>query len=83
MYHKAQRWKTRPSEFLDIPEPYDAYCFDEAVDTWGQYVEGELDKITDKNSKRRDIKRRNRLGQLLDLDPSVRFRSFKEAGKGP
>lgn len=81
MYHKAQRWSTRPSQLLGIDNDYYAYCLDEVVDTFGQYVESELDKITDKNAKKRAQKQKNRLGQILQIDPQHRFRSFRDAGK--
>lgn len=36
---------------MGIEDPYAAYCFDEAVSEWGNYVRGEIDKVEGPNVK--------------------------------
>lgn len=48
----SQSLRSRPSELLlgsgqVANDPYTAYCLDEAVTIWGQYVEGQLDAARD------------------------------------
>jgi hypothetical protein len=56
---------TRPSEIADLENSYDAYCFDQAVATWGIFVQSELDKIEGKTSASIQRKRESKLRQLL------------------
>lgn len=56
---------------------YRAYCFDEAVGTWGNYIVGELEKCEGKNEKEVSRKRHNMLLKLLDAPAEQRFRSMK------
>jgi len=56
-----------------------AYCFDEAVGSWGTYLTNELEKIEGKNDKDISKKRKNRLLYLIDAPVEQRFRSFKKA----
>lgn len=34
----AQAYNCRPSQLIDVQDPYAAYCFDEAVYLWASYV---------------------------------------------
>lgn len=43
----SKTWRQRPSEFVAITDPWAAYCFDEAVFTWGQHVETEMSEAQD------------------------------------
>lgn len=36
----AKRWRTRPSELMDIDDPYVAYCLDEAC----AYIAEQMDR---------------------------------------
>jgi hypothetical protein len=59
---------------VGIEDSYRAYCFDEAIGTWGNYVSHEVEKIDGKDSKSVERKRHNKLLQLLDVAPEKRFR---------
>jgi hypothetical protein len=80
MFQQAKGWNCRPSQLADISDPYRAFCFDEAVSTWGNHVTNELEKIEGKNSKEVEKKRRNKLLQLLDAPAKQRFRSMRPRG---
>jgi hypothetical protein len=41
--------KTRPSELMGIVDTYRAYCFDEAVVTFGSFVSDKLSSVNGKN----------------------------------
>lgn len=79
MYQDAKLWNCRPSDLAGIEEDYYAYCFDEAVATWGNYIVSELEKIKGKKEKDVERKRHNRFLQLIEAPDSVRFRSLKQA----
>lgn len=81
LYQNSKLWSQRPSAMVDITDPYTAYCFDEAVATWGTYVSNELERVEGKNAKDTERKRHNKLLQLLDAPASQRFRSLR-ASKG-
>lgn len=71
----SKQWQTRPSSFLDFPDSYQAYCFDEAVTIWGSFVESELDKEENENSTMLQRQRLARLNQLLGMKEAPgRFR---------
>lgn len=78
MFQNAQLWSTRPSDLAGIDDPYLAFCFDDAVATWGNYVTQELEKIKGKKEKDVERKRHNRFLQLMDAPDSVRFRSMRK-----
>jgi hypothetical protein len=82
LYQKSKLWSTRPCALLGIDDPYVSYCVDEAVGSWGMYVENELDKIEGKNGKDTARKQHNKLLQLLDAPSDQRFRSLR-ASRGP
>jgi hypothetical protein len=83
MYQSAQLWKCRPSDLADIDDGYVAYCFDEAVSTWGNYITKELEKIKGKKEKDVERKRHNRFLQLIDAPDAVRFRSMRKSNSTP
>lgn len=65
----ARTYRCRPSQLIDIGDPYAAYCFDEACYAWGAHVETELAKASSgaKNEKEAAAKR-SRQYQLLMTD---------------
>lgn len=73
----AQGLHCRPSEILRIEEWYPAYCFDEAVWSFGAGVEADIESITNKNPKTQETKRRQRLLFLLDAPVEERFRKMR------
>ena len=81
IYQQAKTWGCRPSDLLNIENDYYAYCFDEAVATWGSYVTSELEKVEGKNDKEVSNKRHRRLLQLLQAPDQVRFRSLRNPTK--
>ena len=66
---------------MGIDQEYIAYCFDEAVSTWGDFIVSELDKVEGKTDKEVSRKRHNRLLKLLDAPDEQRFRQVKRAPK--
>lgn len=81
LFNTAKMWSKRPSELLAIEDNYVAYCFDEAVATWGTYIVNELDKITGKTDKEINRKRYNKLLQLLQAPDSMRFKTIRKPTK--
>lgn len=79
-FQSAKHWNVRPSQLYDIEGSYYAFCFDEAVMTWGNFVTSELEKIEGNNTKTVEKKRHNKLLQLLDAPAEQRFRSMKPSG---
>ena len=76
LYNRAKLFSCRPSQLLDIQNSYHAYCWDEAVAFWGDYINHELDSIDGKDAKKVEAKRYSKLLQLLDAPKEVRFKSF-------
>lgn len=68
-------WRTSPSEILGEKRgSYRAWCLDQAVQYFGNYIEVELDKVGQKsNAKQRKLEadRKRKLEQLLDPTPEV------------
>lgn len=75
LYNHAKTWGVRPSELLDLHDPYVAYCLDEAVATFGNGVVQELDSVEGKTSRDISRKRKAILGKLLQLPDEMRFRA--------
>lgn len=80
LYQHAKTWVVRPSELLSISNDYVAYCLDEAVFTFGTWVESELDSIEGEKAQDVNRKRRDRLYSILQMPDHVRFKSFKRPG---
>jgi len=76
LFNNAQLWHQRPSQLVDITDGYEAYCFDEAVAYFGHRIQEEVEKITDKNTKTQERKRKNKLLQLLGVPAEQRFRQI-------
>jgi hypothetical protein len=62
---------------MNIENDYHAYCFDEAVATWGNHVVSELESIEGKNAKETAKKQKAKLLALLDVPIEKRFRSMR------
>ena len=65
LHTTAKTWSTRPSSLLEIKDPYTAYCVDEAVAAWGNFIENELASVEGKTSEEVERKQIARLDQLL------------------
>lgn len=63
----------RPSELYDITDPFVAYCFDEAVATFGNFVKGELDKVEGQSKDAIEGAQAFLLKALLSDDESARY----------
>jgi ribonuclease HII len=66
---------------VNVVDPYEAYCLDQAVTTWGNYITSELEKIEGKDSKAVARKQRSKLLQLLGAKDSERFRTVGRSKK--
>jgi hypothetical protein len=74
LYSQAREWRTRPSQLIGLVEgSYPAYCFDEAIYIWGNFVSSELDKVkagkTEEATRVARVRRLNSL--LLDEDETL------------
>jgi hypothetical protein len=67
----------RPSSLLDVDDTYVAYCLDEAVTTWGTFIETELSKIEEKTKEATEAKMQRRLRQVLGQPDEVKG-SFRD-----
>lgn len=72
----------RPSELLGIDDPYEAYCLDEAVLSFGDGVRAELDKVKGKNQEqKRMMALRRMLGMKQKFaDPAGLIGKKKSSG---
>lgn len=76
----AQQFQCRPSSLVAVEDPYAAYCLDEAIYLFGNYVEGELRRVSDKakNAKAAQRERSHMLATLLrDSDELMTVDSLK------
>lgn len=78
LYQNSKLWGTLPSKIMGVKGKYRAYCFDEAVSTWGTFITNELEKIEGKSDKEVNRKRRNKLMLLLQVPDEQRFRKPKK-----
>jgi hypothetical protein len=68
LYSRAKRFQVLPSSLLHLHDSYTAFCLDEAVDYFGTWVEGQLDKVPrgkKESSESHSAKRHARLVQLV------------------
>lgn len=68
----AKTWKTRPSEIYGIHGEYRAYCFDNAIMTFGLALENALNACDGKTAKEIEFKRNNVFARWLDLPRKFR-----------
>lgn len=52
---------------MGITDEYVAYCFDEAVGEFGNYISAELEKVEGKDSKQIEARQEMRLKTLLGV----------------
>lgn len=82
LYSQAKAWTVRPSELLDVSDGWAAYCLDNAVWTFGEWVISELDKVPsakkqETTNKRREAKLKAILADKPELafaDPAAKFK---------
>lgn len=74
LYQSAKQWGKRPSEMVAIKDEYVAYCFDEAIGTWGSFIVAEMEAVQGKDAKTVERKRRSTLLKLIDAPDESRFR---------
>ena len=67
LYGEAKGWGVRPSSLVDLTDPYEAYCFDQAVGYLGRRIEAELEEVEGKNTAEIKHKRERVLSKYLDL----------------
>lgn len=53
-FRNSKDWRCRPSEIYGIEDAFTAYCFDNAVNTFGTALQQELESV---ESKQKDPKR--------------------------
>lgn len=86
MFRVAQGFQCRPSTLLSLDNAYVAYCFDEALYLWGNFVENELAEAELEPQRKRDRKqlqaerrRKAAVSRVLGLAPTTnRFRDPQE-----
>lgn len=48
LYQEAITWKSTPAELIGVDDEYTAYCLNQAVSYVGKFIDGEMDKASDK-----------------------------------
>lgn len=61
----SRRYNCRPSELFGIETPYEAFCFDQAIAVFSQWVEQKLEEIPLKKGKNAGEKRQRAQNQLF------------------
>ncbi len=72
LYLNAQTVGARPSDLLDVKDPYAAYCLDSAVAEWGRAVESALHEVEGKTKK--DVAKKSDRVLRRWLDMPQRYR---------
>jgi hypothetical protein len=67
----SKTYSTRPSQLLDVGDPYAAYCLDSAVSFFGNAVEHALSEVKGKGD-RLEANRNNALREWLDMPKQYR-----------
>lgn len=60
---------------MGITDEYAAYCFDEAVSEWGNFIRGELDKVDGPNAASIQGRQQVVLRNLLSGDVGQRYQT--------
>lgn len=81
LYNQATLYHKTPAELLFIKDEYEAFCFNEAVTWFGNFITNELDRIEGKDAKQIQRKRQNKLNQLLGVPDEKRFRQVGQRRK--
>jgi hypothetical protein len=63
----SKDYQTRPSEILDIDDPFAAFCLDRAVHDFGSAVESALSDVEGKTKKEIQVKSDRVLRKWLDM----------------
>ena len=82
LYVQAKEWRCRPSQILDIKNGWVAYCLDNAVWEFGQWVHTKLDEVPE--AKKAEVTKKRRAAKLNAIlsdkpelafaDPAARFK---------
>jgi hypothetical protein len=78
----SKKLKCRPSDLVGITDPYEAYCFDEAIVFVNDQINAELELVTHKKPKVQSQRRQQRLAQLLGVPAEKRYRDPAARSKG-
>lgn len=71
-YLTSKTFNIRPSELLDVSDPYAAYCVDSAVGMFGRTLESELNAVEGKGQKNIQMKRERLLRRWMDMPAQYR-----------
>lgn len=71
---------TRPCDLYVIDGEFRRFCFDRAIVTFGTALEAELDGVSGKTEKAREVKRSRMLDRWLDRP--LKYRSISAPTKG-
>lgn len=81
LFVQAKGWGVRPSQLLGLEDDsYVAYCVDEAIGRWGNFVKGRMEEVTEraKNPKaaqrKQDLEFHRLFADELDGKTKGRFR---------
>lgn len=74
----ARKGNTRPSDILGIEDDFEAFCVDEAVYYFGEYVKEKMEEVKGKTKAQRRGKAENVLRKYLGEKP--KFRDISEIG---
>lgn len=72
MHQRCQQYGQRPSSWIGIEHPVLAHLFDEAVGTFGTYIENKSREQDDKG------KLKHRIEVLLEMEPEARMLTMEE-----
>lgn len=66
----SQQFRQSPASLVSLSDPYAAFCFNEAIYMFGNFVEAELRRVSDKAKDGKDAqrKRQEMLALLLRQD---------------
>lgn len=64
LYSQSKQWNKAPSEILHIENTYVAYCLDEAIWWFGNYVESEVKKASASKGKSDNEKKQKHRADL-------------------
>lgn len=75
VYSLAKSMTVRPSQLLAIDDAYVAYCIDDAVMTFGEFIASKLNEVKGKNAKQIEGQRLLLLRRLLSSEAKQQFRA--------
>lgn len=71
VYLTSKNFNTRPSDLLDVSDPYAAFCLDSAVSQFGRSLENALASVEGKG-KTLQVKRDQLMRKWLDMPQQYR-----------